>query len=848
VAKSLKRNTNDIHAQKLVDRGLIQAKKVLSTIGKPFYYILSSVVIAILFILYITGHIVRVLITTFFKGIIKLILIIPLSIKYLIFLFKNKKIKTGQRISEKVLAFKTFLKRLRYKRQLSLLKLPKIPTLKKVGLPQFTPRKSLRFALIGILILIPALFIFIIFVALPSPNELVTRDQKVSTKIYDRNGILLFNIYKDKNRSLVELEDIPLHVRYATIAAEDAEFYSHPGFSVKGIVRAVVKNVSEGKISGGSTITQQLVKNALLTPEKTLTRKAKEIVLAIRVEIQFTKDEILEMYLNEVPYGGTAYGIQEASRLYFDKDVNKLTLGEAALLVGLPKSPTKFSPFGTNPDLTKSRQIDVLHLMRINGYISEEQEEKALNENIHFAANEIDIKAPHFVMYTKEILENQFGKEVVETGGLKVITTLDYKIQALAEKVVYEELESLKGLNVTNGGVIVLDPKTGEILAMVGSKNYFDRENDGNVNVTLALRQPGSSIKVVNYAYALSSMYTPASILSDTPISYTAQGQPTYTPRNYDGEFRGNLTLRNAFAESRNVPAVKILASYGVNNMIEQGKKMGITTWEDKNRFGLSLTLGGGEVKLIELAQVYATIANSGKKAKTKSILFATNSRGKVLVDNTCETEIEEEKEEKIELAGIEVGAEKEISRIGKMEKEELCKAEEVVDPRVAYLITDILKDNDARSPAFGSHSQLVIPGHTEVAVKTGTSNNLRDNLTIGYNQDYLVAVWVGNNDNTPMSRVASGITGASPIFNKVMTAILFEKENHDWAVPSGLVKAPICTLTGTLTCDGCPTKIEWFLEENVPTQHCSPEHVKGLKEIKPEPQILESAASTERR
>jgi len=695
-------------------------------------------------------------------------------------------------------------------------------------------------------IIIFSIFLFSIPIALlaltlydlPTPYELTSRKLEVSTKIYDRNGVLLFNIYKDKNRSVVKLDQIPLHVRLATIAAEDAEFYTHPGFSIKGISRALFKNVSEGKLSGGSTITQQLIKNALLSSEKTVRRKVRELVLSVWTEMVFSKDQILEMYMNEVAYGGTAYGIEEASQTYFGKSVSELTLSEAALLAGLPKSPTKFSPFGPNPDLAIERQREVLHLMKVNGYISEEQETEALKYEPKFAANRIEIKAPHFVMYERQNLEDFYGKELVESGGLEVTTTLDYNIQRLAEDTLSNELDKLKALNVTNGAAIVMDAQSGEILAMVGSKNFFDIQNDGNVNVTTQPRQPGSSIKVVNYAYALSHGFTPASILSDTPITYAVQGQPPYTPKNYDGAYRGNLTLRSALAESRNIPAVKVLASYGVRNMLEMGKQFGITTWEDTNRFGLSLTLGGGEVKLLELARVYATIANYGVKPDVISTLSVKNFRGKEIFESECTKsnfEVKEEEEDKI------------VSSAYAAEAKNDCMGERVLDERVAYLLTDILKDNDTRSPAFGRSSALVIPNHPEVAVKTGTSNNLRDNLTVGYNQKYVVAVWVGNNDNTPMARVASGVTGASPIFQKIMSALLDKEPSLAWSVPQGVSQKPICMFTGTLPCDGCPTRLEWFLNENSPQFACKPEVVKELTQVNPHPQILSPAQSIER-
>ncbi len=651
------------------------------------------------------------------------------------------------------------------------------------------------------------IFWITILKGLPQPKELSERNVEISTKIYDRNGMLLYKIYKNKNRTPVKLIEVPLQVKLATLAAEDGDFYNHPGFSIRGIVRAIFKYLKEDKLTGGSTITQQLVKNALLSPEKTLRRKLKEIVLATRVEREFSKDEILEMYLNEVSYGGTAYGIGEAARVYFNKDLDELSLAESAILAGLPKSPTRFSPFGANPDSALSRQKEVLNLMYENTFITYEQMITADEEKLSFATNKTEIAAPHFVMYVREQLVNKYGEAVVETGGLEVTTTLDFSIQKMVEEVVKEEIDKLGKFHVTNGAALVIDTKTGEVLAMVGSRDYFDTKADGNVNVLTRLRQPGSSIKIVNYAYALSNGYTAATVLNDSPITFNMAGSPPYSPKNYDGNFRGNLPLRNALAESRNVPAVRVLASYGVAKMIKLGTEMGITTWGEPSNYGLSLTLGGGDIKLIDLARAYATIANYGKRPKISSILTVANYGGKRLYAKDCSNESS---------SGVQEGG---------------CELPQVIDPRVAFILIDILKDNNARSPAFGSRSALVIPNHAEVAVKTGTSNEMRDNLTIGFNQKYLVATWVGNNDNSPMNRIASGITGAAPIWNRIMGNLLVNESNHPWEAPSGLLQIPICTLTGTLPCEGCPTRMEWFLEENQPKSHCNLESLDKKEE-----------------
>lgn len=748
--------------------------------------------------------------------------------------YSHKKEKIIWRMDVFILALQKLLKRLfKYtkaniqpKRTLRLFQLKislSLFTLKahlpKIHLPKFPKLSLLKIlSIIFSLIFITGfagglgLWLFVLK-DLPSPQELASRKQRVSTKIYDRHGTLLYNIYKDQNRTPVSLSEVPIQVRSATIAIEDAEFYSHPGFSIKGIIRAIIKNYKEDRLTGGSTITQQLVKNTLLSPEKTYTRKLKEIVLAMKVELTFNKDEILEMYLNEVSYGGTAYGIQEASRTYFGKDAKYLSLAEAALLAGLPKSPTEFSPFGTNPELSIARQKEVLKLMEVNDFITKEQRKLAENESIKFIDQKTDIKAPHFVMYVRQLLEEKYGKSVIDSGGMEITTSLDYSIQTLAEKVVEEELEKLIQLNVTNAAVVVLNPQTGEILAMVGSKNYFDTENDGNVNVTIRPRQPGSSIKVVNYAYALSNGMNAATILKDSPVTFLVEGQPPYTPKNYEGNYRGDLTLRSALAESRNIPAVRVLASYGVDKMMQLGNKMGISTWQNPDDYGLSLTLGGGEVKLLDLAQVYATIANYGSRLEVTPVIKMTDTNGVVIDEFECT-------DPKNILVAYASASESAYGFVN----ETICREEQVLDPRVAYLITDILRDNIARSPTFGTNSLMVIPNHPEVAVKTGTSNDLRDNLTIGYSQDYLVAVWVGNNDNSPMDRIASGVTGATPIWNKIISALLAERPNHDWVVPDKLAKVSVCPYTGTLACRGCSNKIEWFLEENKPTKACNPE------------------------
>jgi len=504
-------------------------------------------------------------------------------------------------------------------------------------------------------------------------------------------------------------------------------------------MRAIKENLSAKSLQGGSTITQQLVKSALLTPERTIQRKIKEIILALWTEKLYTKQEILEMYLNQVPYGGSSYGIEEASKTYFNKSAKDLTLPEAALLAGLPQAPSLYSPY-VNPDLATSRRNEVLKKMREQGYISEKEKKDAQASPLVVNPLKTTIKAPHFVFYVKSKLEEEYGIQQVEEGGLKVTTTLDLDIQEEAEKIVKEELEKVKSLNVGNGALLVTRPATGEILAMVGSADYFASPS-GAFNVTTALRQPGSSIKPIMYALSLEKGFTAASVIDDSPIVFSIAGSQPYKPVNYDGRFHGKVPLRYALANSYNIPAVRVLNSIGVTNFVNFAKKLGISTWTDTSRFGLSLTLGGGEVYMTDMATAFGVFANSGDKVNITSVL-----------------RIEKNNNEMYNL---------EPHRI------------KVQNSENAFIISDILSDSFARRIAFGSNSALEIPGY-KVAVKTGTTDEKKDNWTIGYTTDFLVTVWVGNNDNIPMNPyLASGVTGAAPIWNRMMTYLLTKYGNN---------------------------------------------------------------------
>jgi len=569
---------------------------------------------------------------------------------------------------------------------------------------------------------------------LPSPIAIGKINYPLSTHLYDRNGKLLYEIYREQNRTPIKLKELPPYVYQATIAIEDKDFYKHQGVSLFAIIRAIRETFFKNNLQGGSTITQQLIKSSLLTSERTLERKIKEIILAIWAERIYTKDEILEMYLNQVPYGGSAYGIEEAAKNYFGKSAKDLNLEEAAFLAGLPQAPSIYSPY-INPNLSKKRRDEVLEAMFRQGYINKETKEKAKAKELEFLPPKTLVRAPHFVFYVKSKLEDKFGKSMVEEGGLRVTTTLDLNIQEEVQRILKEEIEKLSYLNISNGAVLVTKPKTGEILAMVGSFDYFNKP-DGAYNVTLALRQPGSAIKPLLYAFALKRGYTSATILDDSPVTFRLQGGGIYTPVNYDNRFHGKVPLRYALANSYNIPAVRVLSDIGVDSFIDFATKMGISTWGNRSRFGLSLALGAGEVTMIDMAKAFSVLANLGQQVDLVSYLKITNSFG--------------EKIDEIKVKSV-----------------------NIINPGISYIISDILSDNFARTLAFGSDSFLEVKGY-KVAVKTGTTDDKRDNWTVGYTPEFLVIVWVGNNDNSPMNPyLTSGITGAAPIWNQVMSFLL---------------------------------------------------------------------------
>jgi 1A family penicillin-binding protein len=625
---------------------------------------------------------------------------------------------------------------------------------------------------------------------LPTPGKLSASNFSQSTRIFDRNGILLYDIYKDENRTYVALDQIPKTLQEATIAIEDKDFYKNQGFSITGYLRAFRNAILNRRISGGgSTVTQQLVKNTLLSSEQTITRKIKELILAIQVDRKYTKNQILELYFNATPYGGTTLGIEAASERYFGKKSKDLNLTESVILAGLPQSPSYYSPYGQNPKAYIQRSVEVLARMKEDGYITKKQQDEVVKKlpAVEFMQQTHDIKAPHFSFYVKDLLIKQFGENVVEQEGLQVTTTLDYKLEEKAEEIVREEVKNAKALKVGNGASVVLNPKNGEILAMVGSSDFFDSTSGGgqfNV-ITQALRQPGSSIKPVTYATALERGYTAATLIMDTPTTFPGGGQEKdYAPKNYDGKFHGPLQLRFALGSSINIPAVKLLALVGIKNMLNTAYEMGISTLApttaNMNRFGLSLTLGGGEVKPLDLAVAYTAFANQGFKSDPIAILKVTDPKGKVLFEQ------------------------KEVSK------------KQVISPEVAFIISHMLLDNNARLLTFGVNSYLNVGGQT-IAVKTGTTDDKRDNWTIGWTPSVLVATWVGNNDNSAMGNVASGVTGAAPIWRRVILEALKGKSSEEFPKPDNVIAVTIDALGGGLPVDGQPTRSEYFIKGTEP-------------------------------
>jgi membrane peptidoglycan carboxypeptidase len=659
---------------------------------------------------------------------------------------------------------------------------------------------------------------------LPPLDDLHGYAAAPSSKVYDRHGRLLFEMPPPHTgrHSPVPLDEMPEALRQAIVATEDAGFYRNPGVDLPAILRSAWLNLRSGRIvSGASTITQQLARNLLMDPEErfaqTYTRKLREAILAWRITNRYSKDEILALYLNEIYFGNLAYGVEAAAQTYFGKHVRDLDLAECALLAGLPQSPPLYNPF-ENLEAAKERQAVVLDLMVEQGYIDEDQARRAREEKLYFASVPFDIRAPHFVMYVRGLLEEELGLERLEQGGLNIYTTLDLDLNETARDLVRYRLARLAecngwsafggslnprancppgGHNVRNAALVALDPQTGEILAMLGSPDYFSVRIDGAVNGTTALRQPGSSIKPITYAAAFGAVakgdaLTPATMMLDVRTSFVTREGAAYVPLNYDLQFHGPVRLREALASSYNLVAVKVLDAIGVETMTGLARRLGITTFDDPERLGLAVTLGGGEVRLLELTAAYAAFANGGRAIRPVAVLRVEDAEGRVLWSQA---------------PGI---------------------GERVLDERVAYLISDILSDDAARSPSFGEGSVLRLS--RPAAVKTGTTTDFRDNWTMGYApsgpadspEGLVVGVWTGNADNEPM-RELSGVDGAAPIWHDFAEAALRGRPVREFERPAGLVEVEVCALSGLLPGPDCPHRVtELFLEGTQPTETCT--------------------------
>lgn len=607
--------------------------------------------------------------------------------------------------------------------------------------------------------------------SLPDPNTLTTRSVAQSTKIYDRTGeTVLYEIHGDENRTLVKLSEgfckddsalevdpngIPLYAIQASITAEDRAFCKHRGFSVRGILRAALRQATGGS-GGGSTLTQQLVKNAILTNERRLSRKIKELVLSIEIERRYSKDEILQIYFNEIPYGSTNYGIDAAARRYFGKPVSTLTLAEAATLAALPQRPTTLL---NRPDLLESRRNWILDGMVELGFVDAVVANEAKKEVLALRPVESNILAPHFVFYVKERLEEMYGEHVVETGGLKVVTSLDLEKQVIAEEEVMRGVEDRgDAFGFGNAALVATDPTTGHIVAMVGSKDFFDEEIDGQVNIALRPLQPGSSFKPIVYAAGFEKGYTPNTVLWDVNMTFPSGSGP-YEPKNYDLKERGPLTARAALQGSLNIPAVEYLYLVGVDRALDFAERLGYSTFQDQSNFGLAIVLGGAEVKLLDHVGAYATFANRGVRFDPVGILRVEDAQGNILYEWKPQPGVP------------------------------------AIAPEVADTITNVISDNVARSLIFGSQSYLQL-GERPVAAKTGTTNDYRAAWTLGYTPSLAAGVWVGNNDNTAMRRGADGSVIAAPIWNAFMRRALT-------SVPIQSFITPTIPLTGKSVLDG---------------------------------------------
>jgi 1A family penicillin-binding protein len=634
---------------------------------------------------------------------------------------------------------------------------------------------------------------------LPDLNALSQIRIDQSIKLYDRTGEVLLYDLSDKNirRTTVPLSDVSPHLQNAIISIEDPEFYQHKGIKIKAIFRAIYVDIIHAELAqGGSTITQQVVKNTVLTADKSPIRKLKEWFLALKLEKMATKSQIFELYLNQVPYGGTMYGVEEASNTFFNKSASELTLPEAAYMAAVLPAPSYYSPYGYHKDRLDARKNLVLDKMYEFGYITETERDAAKAEVVEFQAQRANsIQAPHFVFYVQQYLEEKYGEDALQTSGWKVTTSLDADLQAKAEEIVNKNaLANAENFNATNAGMIALDPKTGQILTMVGSRDYFDEQIDGAYNITLAKRQPGSTFKPFAYAQAFAEGYTPETVLFDIPTQFSTTcaadnfttGGECYSPVNYDNEYRGPMTLRAAIAQSINIPSVKVLYLAGIRDTIQLAKSMGVSTLGDPNQYGLTLVLGGGEVTLLDMSGAYGTFATDGVHYTPNAIIKIEDQNGKIIENN------------------------------------EAPSGTQVLEPRVAEEINDVLSDVAARGP--NANAQLSFPGY-DVAVKTGTTNNYRDAWTIGYTPNIVVGAWAGNNDNTPMVKKVSGFI-VGPMWSQFMGYALqktapayFTRANIDYSTTKPILRGT-WQVPGS---DGALHEILYWVNKNDPNGNTPP-------------------------
>ena len=635
-------------------------------------------------------------------------------------------------------------------------------------------------AFAAVILLIAAFFYY--SRQLPDPNAWQDRKVIQSTKIYDRDAKnLLYEIHGEEKRTVILFDQIPQAVKDATIVAEDIDFYSHSGINIRGILRAAWADIKGQKLlEGGSSITQQLIKNTYLSPERTFNRKFKELILAVALERRYSKDDILNFYLNQIPYGANAYGIEAAAQTYFNKSAKDLNLAETAYLTALPKGTTYYSPYGNHPEELKLRANYILDRMHDFKYTSDGDYDSAKKTTVNFIGQKTDMMAPHFVMFIRDYLNEKYGEDFVEKGGLKVTTTLDSRLQGIAETAVAEGAKRNEVYNAKNAALTAIDPKTGQILAMVGSKSYWDSpEPDGcepgkncqfepNVNIATRLRQPGSSFKPFSYATAIAKGYTPNTIIWDVSTEFNplcswdgkAKGgvdpETCYRPKNYDDKFRGAVTFRNALANSLNVPSVKVAYLAGINNVINLAESMGITTLKDRSRYGLSLGLGAGEVKLLDITSAFGVFANEGTRNKPTGILKVEDTNGRILEEHDGN-------------------------------------GEKVTNEQTARIINDILSDNTARAPMFGLYSPLSL-GKRPAAAKTGTTQDpndetkARDAWIIGYTPSLVAGVWTGNNNNVPIEKGGAGVMAAGPIWHQFMTEALEDEPVENFTKPDPII------------------------------------------------------------